>query len=71
VLVRSRIFTPPYRPDRLWGPPNLLLNGYGGGGGSFQRIKRKGREVDYSSPTSAEVNKTWIYATTPPYVFIA
>jgi hypothetical protein len=22
-----RIFTPPYRPDRLWGPPNLLSNG--------------------------------------------
>jgi hypothetical protein len=24
------IFTSPYRPDRLWGPPNLLENGYRG-----------------------------------------
>jgi hypothetical protein len=24
VLVWSKIFTSPYRPDRLWGPPNLL-----------------------------------------------
>jgi hypothetical protein len=27
VPVVSRIFTSPYRPDRLWGPPNLLSNG--------------------------------------------
>jgi hypothetical protein len=24
VPVGSRIFTSPYRQDRLWGPPNLL-----------------------------------------------
>jgi hypothetical protein len=30
VPVGSRMFTSPRRPDRLWGPPNLLLNGYGG-----------------------------------------
>jgi hypothetical protein len=30
VQVRSRIFTSPYRPDRLWAPPNLLSNGYRG-----------------------------------------
>jgi hypothetical protein len=28
--VWSRIFTSPQRPDRLWGPPNLLSNGYRG-----------------------------------------
>jgi hypothetical protein len=28
--VGSRIFTPPSRPDRLWGPLNLLSNGYRG-----------------------------------------
>jgi hypothetical protein len=27
VPVGSRIFTFPFRPDRLWGPPNLS-NGY-------------------------------------------
>jgi hypothetical protein len=30
VPVWSRIFISSYRPDRLWGPPNLLFNGYGG-----------------------------------------
>jgi hypothetical protein len=24
VPAGSKIFTSPYRPDRLWGPPNLL-----------------------------------------------
>jgi hypothetical protein len=28
VAVESRIFCSPRRPDRLWGPPNLLSNGY-------------------------------------------
>jgi hypothetical protein len=28
VAVGSRIITSPCRPDRLWGPPNLLYNGY-------------------------------------------
>jgi hypothetical protein len=27
---RIRIFSSPCRPDRLWGPPNLLSNGYRG-----------------------------------------
>jgi hypothetical protein len=27
VLVGSRIFSSPSRPDRLWSPPNLLSNG--------------------------------------------
>jgi hypothetical protein len=27
VPVRSRIFSWPNRPDRLWGPPNLLSSG--------------------------------------------
>jgi hypothetical protein len=30
VPVGLRIFTSPNRPDRLWGPPNLLSNGYRG-----------------------------------------
>jgi len=43
------------RPDRLWGPPNLLSNGY-------QRfipwgLKRPGREADNSPPSSASLNK--------------
>jgi hypothetical protein len=32
VPVGSKIFSSPRRPDRLWGLPSLLSNGYGGGG---------------------------------------
>jgi hypothetical protein len=28
VPVGSKIFSSPRRPDRFWGPPNLLSNGY-------------------------------------------
>jgi hypothetical protein len=28
VPIGSRIFTSPFRPDRRWGPPNLLYNVY-------------------------------------------
>jgi hypothetical protein len=38
VPAGAKIFSSPQRPDRLWGPPSLLSNGYrellhrGGGG---------------------------------------
>jgi hypothetical protein len=38
------------RPDRLWGPPSLLSNGYGTD--LLPGVKRPGREADYSSPSS-------------------
>jgi hypothetical protein len=68
VAVGARIFSFPRCPDRLWGPPNLLSNGYeilfppG--------VKRPGREADHSPPASAEVKKMWVYTTTPPYAFM-
>jgi hypothetical protein len=33
-------------------------------------VKRSGREADHSPPTSTEVKKTYIYTSTPPYVFM-
>jgi hypothetical protein len=63
VPVGSRIFTSTCHPDWLWGPPNLLSNGWG--------LFPQGREADHSPPTSAEVKKTWIYTFTPPYPSIA
>jgi hypothetical protein len=41
-----------------------------GTGGSFPGVKRQGRGADHSPPTSAEVQKMWIYTSTPPYVFM-
>jgi hypothetical protein len=34
-------------------------------------VKRPEREADYSPPTNAEIKKTWIYTSPPPYVFVA
>jgi hypothetical protein len=34
-------------------------------------VKRPGREVDHSPPTSAEVKQMGIYTSTPLYVFMA
>jgi hypothetical protein len=47
------------RPDRFRGPPM-------GTRGSFSGVKWPGREVDHSSPSSAEVKNAWSYKSTPP-----
>ena len=55
IPVGGEIFR--IRPDRPWGPPSLLYNGYrvfrGGGGG----VKRPGRGVDHPLTSSAEVKE--------------
>jgi hypothetical protein len=63
VPVGSRIFTSS-RP--VLGPTQPPLHWYWGGGAVFP-----GREAENSLPTSAEVKQTGIYASTPPYAFIA
>jgi hypothetical protein len=40
-------------------------------GGFLPEVKRPGHEADLSSPTGAEVEKIWIYASIPPYAFMA
>jgi hypothetical protein len=53
VPVGSRIFSSSRRPDRFWGPGNLLSNGVSGD--LSWEVKRPGREADHSPPASAEV----------------
>jgi hypothetical protein len=43
----------PKRPDLVWGPRSLLLNGHRS---ALQGIKQPGREVDIFSPSFAEIN---------------
>jgi hypothetical protein len=42
------------RPDRPWGPPSLLYNGYRF---SFPGVKRPGRGVDHPPPSSTVVKE--------------
>jgi hypothetical protein len=41
--------------------------------GSFlgEGVKWPESQADYLLPTSADVKKTWIYTSTPPYIFMA
>jgi hypothetical protein len=57
---REGYFCTNKRRKELWGPPNLLFNGYQGL--FFSVVKRPGR---------AEVKNVWHYNFTPPYTFMA
>ena len=58
----GQIFRTP--PDRPWGPPSLLSNGYWV---SFVGVKRPGHDVQHPLPSSTEVKKKeYSYTSTPP-----
>lgn len=50
------------RPDRPWGPPSLLYNGYPV---SFLRGKQPRRGADHPSPCIADVQTEYSYIATP------
>jgi hypothetical protein len=52
---RWEFFSLSPRPERLWGPPSLLHNGYQGA--LSLGVKRPGRKADHSPPSSAEVKE--------------
>jgi hypothetical protein len=56
-------------PDRLWGPPSHIYNGYGGGGGCFVGSKSAGAWSWPLTTTNCLGQKWWSYTSTPPYVF--
>jgi hypothetical protein len=61
-------FSSPPRPDRFWGPPSLLSDGYQGL--FLLGVKWPGRESDHSPPSSAEVKNTWSCTSCLPYAFV-
>jgi hypothetical protein len=69
VSVEVIFFTTKCRPDRIcWStqPPIQWVSG-----AVSPAVKRPGREANHSPLASAEVKKTWIYTSTPLYVFMA
>jgi hypothetical protein len=64
VPVGSKFLSSPRCPGRFWSPNSLLSKQITG-------VKRPRCEADQSPQTSVEVKNTWMYTSTPPYVFIA
>jgi hypothetical protein len=57
-----RFFSSSNCPDRLWGLPSLLLNGFQG---PFPNLMRSGHNLNHSPPSSAVTNE-WNYTAAPP-----
>jgi hypothetical protein len=55
---KKRFFSYTRRPDRLWGPHDLILNVFRN---SFTGIKRPEFEIPHSPLSSAEVKNEWSY----------
>jgi len=65
---RGRNFlSSPKRPYRLWYPLSIPLNGYWC---SFPGLKRSGRDVDHSAPSSADVKNEWTFTSPPLHAFM-
>jgi hypothetical protein len=56
------------RPDRPWGPPSLLYNGYRV---SFPGGKRSGCVVDHPSHLASRLKKECSYTSNPLWAFVA
>jgi hypothetical protein len=61
--ARNRRVSSPKRPRRLRGPSSLLFIEYWH---PFQGIKRPGRDVDHTSPSSGEIKKEWSHTSSHP-----
>jgi len=63
-LQKKENFSSPERPDRLWGPQNLLFSGYSS---SVLERKRPWREGNHSS-LSTEIQNEWSDTPYSPYM---
>lgn len=57
----KRVFSSVECPNRLWRLPSLLFNGYRG---FFPGVKRTGRQVNHSPPSSDDIKNKWSCTTT-------
>jgi hypothetical protein len=62
-------FSSPLPPDRIWCPPSLISNGYGGRSSSNE--KRPRSETNHSSPSSVGVKNARSYTSSTQYVLMA
>ena len=62
---RQDIFCSLKRPDWLWDPSSLLLNGYRL---HFLAVKQRGREVGHSSPYGTGVKSTYVHTYVRTYL---
>jgi hypothetical protein len=66
-----------YRQSHKFSLLHMVQTGFGAHpipwvpGTLSQGVKWTGGMADHSPHTSAEVKKTWVYTSTPPYVFMA
>jgi hypothetical protein len=69
LVISPNILSSPRHPDQLCSPPSLLSSEYW----RFfpQGVKWLWHEANHSPPASAEVKKTWVYTSTPLYIFMA
>jgi hypothetical protein len=65
--VKNFYFSSSFRP--ALGPTQPLIQRVPGA--LSPGLKQAGRDADHSPETSAEVKKTWVYTSTPPYAFMA
>jgi hypothetical protein len=63
VPVRSNFVSSPHWPDHFLDPHSLLS--------PLRGVKQLVPETDLLLPASDKVKKMWIYASTPPYSFMA
>jgi len=64
----KRVSSSPKRPDRLWGPPSVLLIWHGS---SFPGVKRRGHDVDPYPHTELRLNMSARGALSPFDTFVA
>ena len=68
ISADVRVFSSPKRPDQVWGPSSLLLNGYRV---SLPGVKRPGRDGNHSPHLARRLRTSGALPLLPLYSLIA